>query len=402
MSFEDEFAQALRGAVALAPEPALHTLAAAAERRGRRRRNQRRALAVSGLAAVLVVAVSLTAVVGGGSHAAHPATEPVRPMTAEESIDLFTSLLPQGKSRVLYAGTPADGAPNGDRYQTNGTVLFDDGKGESLISYTVSRTELTPEAGAVCMDGFSEPQESCERTVATDGSALVVDKLKDRNSDTHREWRATWAAPDGRQVMIIEHNGQPATPNRESPPLDAEQLRALATAPAWARLFDALPARENAPKPPTPEPGPKAEELLTALVPLLPPGAVPSGQDGRNGPHLTVTYEGRTSMLSVSVTAPGERGIEDKKYAETEGSAGPLAVRERRPDGSTVVTNMFGNGKTAVNPVLHWAAAVYYADGRAIAIDEWNGENGYTFRPGTPALSLDQLKAIVTAPAWLR
>ncbi|WP_395296693.1 hypothetical protein ACF9IK_27030 [Kitasatospora hibisci] len=399
MSFEDEFAQALRGAVALAPEPALHTLAGAAERRGRRRRSQRRALAVGGLAAVLVVAVSLTTLVGG-SHAVHPATEPVRPMTAEESIDLFTSLLPPGKARVLAAGTPGEGATNGDRYQTGGTLLFDDGKGESLISYAVSRTELTPEAGAVCMDGFSEPQESCERTVATDGSALVVDKLKDRNSDSHREWRATWAAPDGRQVAITEHNGQPATPNRESPPLDAEQLRALVTAPAWERLFDALPARENAPKPLTPEPGPKAEELLAALVPLLPPGAVPSGQDGRNGPHLTVTYEGRTSMLSVCVTAPGVRGIEDKEYAETEGSGGPLAVRERRPDGSTVVTDMGGNGKTAVDPILRWSAAVHYADGRAVAIDEWNGENGYTFRPGTPALSLDQLKAIATAPAW--
>ncbi|MER6398927.1 hypothetical protein ABT263_23180 [Kitasatospora sp. NPDC001603] len=402
MSFEDEFAQALRGAVALAPEPGLHTLAAAAQRRGRRRRNQRRALAVSGLAAVLVVAVSLTAVVGGGSHAARPATEPVRPMTAEESVGLFTSLLPPGKSRVLFAATPAEAGPNGDRYQTGGTVLFDDGKGESMISYTVSRTELTPEAGAVCMDGFSEPQEACERAVDTDGSALVVDKLKDRNSDSHREWRATWAAPDGRRVTIIEHNGQPATPNRENPPLDAEQLRALVTAPAWARLFDALPARDIAPRPPTPEPGPKAEDLLAALVPLLPPGAVPSGQDGRNGPHLTVTYEGRTSMLSVSVTEPGERGVKDKEYAEAEGSAGPLAVRERRPDGSTVVTNMFGNGKTAVDPVLHWAAAVHYADGRAIEINEWNGENGYTFRPGNPALGVDQLKAIVTAPVWLR
>ncbi|MEU1425305.1 hypothetical protein [Kitasatospora sp. NPDC005751] len=209
--------------------------------------------------------------------------------------------------------------------------------------------------------------------------------------------------------MIIEHNGQPATPNRENPPLDADQPRALVTAAAWARLFDALPARDTAPKPPTPEPGPKAEDLLAPLVPLLPPGAVPSGQDGRDGAHLTVTYEGRTSMLSVSVTEPGGRGVKDngrgvkdKEYAETEGSAGPLAVRERRPDGATVVTDVFGNGKTAVDPVLHRAAAVYYADGRAIEINEWNGENGYTFRPGNPALGLDQLKAVVTAPAWLR
>ncbi|BFV59423.1 hypothetical protein KCMC57_up45270 [Kitasatospora sp. CMC57] len=46
---------------------------------------------------------------------------------------------------------------------------------------------------------------------------------------------------------------------------------------------------------------------------------------------------------------------------------------------------------------MHWAAAVHHPDGRSVEAYEWNGENGYTFRPGTPALSLDQLKAIVTA-----
>ncbi|MFD0346946.1 hypothetical protein ACFQ0M_14560 [Kitasatospora aburaviensis] len=104
------------------------------------------------------------------------------------------------------------------------------------------------------MDGFSMPQESCERTVAADGSALVVDKLKDRNSDDHREWRATWAAPDGRRVMIIEHNGQPATPNRQSPPLDAEQLRALVTAPAWGG--SSTPCRRGRTRPSRRRPSP--------------------------------------------------------------------------------------------------------------------------------------------------
>ncbi|MER6396846.1 hypothetical protein ABT263_12415 [Kitasatospora sp. NPDC001603] len=65
-----------------------------------------------------------------------------------------------------------------------------------------------------------------------------------------------------------------------------------------------------------------------------------------------------------------------------------------------MVVNRFGNGKTAVDPVLHRAAAVYYPDGRQVSLYEQNGENGYTARPGTPALSLDQLKAIVTDPVW--
>ncbi|MFJ6138420.1 hypothetical protein [Kitasatospora sp. NPDC092286] len=401
MSFEDDFALALRGAAALAPESALHTLAADAERRGRRRRNQRRAVLASGLAVAVLAAGSFAAFGGGiGADAARPAVEPVRPMTSEEVVELITSLLPQGKVRVTYAETPGVPGPTGDRYRTDGGLFYDDGKGESAMSYTVDRTELTPGAAAVCMDPFNGPQDSCERTIAPDGSALVIDKLRDPNNEGRREWRATWAAADGRRVQIIEHSEESVTPAREDPPLDADQLRALVTAPAWERLFDALPARDNPPGPPAPEPGPKAEELLATLVPLLPPGAVPSGHEGGSGPHLTVTYEGRTSMLAVSVTEPGRRGIEDKEYAESTGSAGPLAVRERRADGSTVVTNSFGNGKTAVDTVLHWSAAVYYPDGRKVEINEWNGENGYTARPGTPALSLEQLKVIATAPAW--
>ncbi|MFC9329721.1 hypothetical protein [Kitasatospora sp. NPDC057015] len=398
MSFEDDFAHALRGAATLAPDPALHALVADAERRGRRRRGRRRTLLVGGLAAAVLAAGSLSALVPAID--AGPARPAVESMTSEEVVELVTSLLPRGEIRFVNVGTPGTPGPTGDRYRTDAALYFDDGKGASVVSFTVDRTEMTPDAAAVCMDPFSTPQDSCERTVAADGSAVVIDRLRDRDNADAREWRATWAAADGRRVQIFEHNGEANRPNRETPPLDADQLRTLAAAPGWQRLFDALPARENPPKPATPEPGPKADEVLAKLVPLIPPGAVVSAQGAGRIAHLTVTYEGRTSMLAVSVTPAGARGIEDKEYAESAGSAGPLAVREGGPDASTVVTNRFGNGKTAVDPILHWTAAVYYADGLHIELNEWNGENDYTARPGTPALDLDQLKAIVTAPAW--
>ncbi|MBP0455428.1 hypothetical protein J5Y04_38800 [Kitasatospora sp. RG8] len=400
MPFEDDFAVALRAAADLAPDPAPYRLVADAERRARVRRSRRLAVVAGGLAVVVLAVGSFAAFGGVGADDARPATEPVRPMTSAEVVELVTSLLPQGKVRFENAGTPGVPGATGDRYRTDGGLYLDDGKGESIIHYTVDRTELTPDAAAVCMDPFSMPTDSCERTAGSDGSVLVIDKLRDRSEERLREWRATWAAADGRRVQVFEYNGQRENTNRENPPLDADQLRALVTAPAWERVFDALPARENPPKPPTPEPGPKAEELLAKLVPLLPQGAVPSGQDGKTGPHLLVTYEGRTSMLTLDVTQPGKRGQEDKEYAGSQGSAGPLAVREQRADGSLLVTNSFGNGKTATDPLLHWSAAVYYADGRKIEIFEQNGENGYTARPGQPALSLEQLKAIVTAPSW--
>ncbi|MEU6235065.1 hypothetical protein [Kitasatospora sp. NPDC047058] len=402
--FEGGFALALRGAAELAPEPVLHALAAGAERRGRRRRNQRRAVLAGGLAA-LVLATGSLAAFGGGVGAVLPADDPARQMSAEEAVQLTRGLLPPGSVRELYAETPGVPGPTGDKYRTRLALAFDDGKGESILIFTVDRTELTPDAAAVCLDPFNTPKDSCDRTAAPDGSVVVVDKLRDRSVESAREWRATWAAADGRRVEVIEYNGQSGQPDRENPPLDADQLRALVSAPAWDQVLDALPRRANPPKAsapasPSAEPTAPAAEVLARLVPLLPPGTTHSEVKGGGTANLSVTSEDRTSLLSVTVEAPGARGLQDKQYAESEGSAGSLAVRERMADGSTVVVNQFGNGKTATTPVLHWSAAVYYPDGRKVEIFEQNGENGYTARPGTPALSLEQLKAIVTAPSW--
>ncbi|MEV0535964.1 hypothetical protein [Kitasatospora sp. NPDC050463] len=403
-AFGDDFARALRGAAALAPAPALHALTAGAERRGRRWRNRRRALVAGGLA-VLILATGGFVVGAGGPDVAVPAA-PAVPMTAEEVVELASGLLPPGTVvRVMHSETPGVLGGTGGIYQTRGTLLFDDGSGASMISYTVDRTELTPDAGAVCIDPFGTPQDSCERTKAPDGSVLVIDKLRGRDNPAQREWRATWAAPDGRRIMIIEHNGQPSASNRENPPLDAEQLRTLVTAPAWQRVFDALPARANPPKPPSPSAPPAADrtpsaaELLARLALLFPPGVTQTAVEGGEGANALVTFEDRTSLLSVHVGPPGARGLEDRS-AVLSSPPTPLEVREQLADGTLVVVNRFGNGKSAVDPVLHWTAEVYYPDGRQVRLYEQNGENGYTARPGTPALSLDQLKAIVVDPAW--
>ncbi|MFD9598043.1 hypothetical protein ACFWA9_35525 [Kitasatospora sp. NPDC059973] len=239
---------------------------------------------------VLLLATGGFLVGAGGPHAALPAA-PVAPMTSEEVTRLVSGLLPPGSVEVSYAGTPGVAGGNGDVYRTDGTFLFDDGKGASMISCTVDRTELAPGAGAVCMDPFSTLQDSCERTDGPDGSVLVIDKFRDRTDPAQREWRATLAAPDGRRIRIIEHNGRPAAANREEPPLDAEQLRALVTSPAWQRVVDALPARANPPVPPGPsatptgDPTPSAADVLARLVPLLPPGTTQTAGAGPGPPR---------------------------------------------------------------------------------------------------------------------
>ncbi|MEU4116686.1 hypothetical protein AB0F71_19595 [Kitasatospora sp. NPDC028055] len=407
----DGFARALRGAAELAPEPVHHTLAAQAEQRGRRRRRNRRAALASGLAVLVLAGAGGFAAVRGGSFAAVGPAGPPGPalprMSAQELTALYTGLLPKGTVTDFTASSMGKIDP----HQTGSTLMFDDGAGASIVMFTVERTNLAPEAGAVCMDPFQTPQDSCDRKVRPDGSVLVIDKLRSEHTENGREWRVTWAAPDGRRVKFTEYNGQPARANRPNPPLDDAQLTALVTDPAWDRVFATLRPADGAPRPaavPTPAASaatpsatvPTGPDLLAKLVPLLPAGAEVKGQDPAHA-ALTVSFQGRTSLLMVSAEPPSQRGRDE--LAGMDGNPPtPLEVREKRPDGTVVVTNRFGNGKTATDPVLHWVAAVHYPDGSQVQISEGNGENAYTYRPGDPALDTDRLKALVTDPVWRR
>ncbi|MGW2250791.1 hypothetical protein ACWCXH_11380 [Kitasatospora sp. NPDC001660] len=401
--FEDGFARALRGAAELAPEPVQHTLAVVAEQRGRRWRRRRRTVIASGLAVLVLAGAGGFAAVDRGTFGAVGPADPapnLPAMSSRELVTLLTGLLPKGTVTELNANGP--GKISG--HQAGAVLLFDDGAGASIVEFSAERTNLRPDAGAVCTDPFQTPQDSCDRTVRPDGSVLVIDKLRSTTTKGGREWRATLALPDGRRVGFTEYNGQPATANRPSPPLVDAQLTDLVTSPVWDRVFASLAPVKGAPKPgdaPAPAPstsGPSNAELVAKVIPLLPAGANVESQDPGHA-VLTVTFEGRTSMLMVGAEPPSQRGRDELRTMDGDLPT-PLETREKRPDGTLVVTNRFGNGKTATNPVLHWTAAVHSPDGSQVRISEWNGENAYTFRPGDPALDVDHLKAIVTAPAW--
>ncbi|MFD7450688.1 hypothetical protein [Kitasatospora sp. NPDC059827] len=402
----DGFARALRGAAELAPEPVHHALAAQAEQRGRRRRRNRRAVLASCLAVLVLAGAGAFAAVRGGTSGPVGPVGPPGPalptMSDQELSALYTELLPKG-TVTGFTGRSRGAA---DPHQTGTTLLFDDGAGASIVMFSAQRTDFKPEVSAVCMDPTVMPQDSCDRTVRPDGSVLVIDKLRSLHPENGREWRVTWAAPDGRRIEFIEYNGQPATANRPNPPLDAAQLTALVTSPAWDRIFATLRPADGTPGPAaglTPAPTattPAGPGLLAKLVPLLPAGAEVQSQDPEHG-ALIVALEGRTSRLVVSADPPSQRGRDELAGMDGELPT-PLEVREKRPDGTVVVTNRFGDGKTATDPVLHWLAAVHYPDGSQVQISEGNGENSYTYRPGDPALDTDRLKAIVTDPAWHR
>ncbi|MFB7376141.1 hypothetical protein ACFC26_01765 [Kitasatospora purpeofusca] len=407
--FEERFARELRGAATLAPDERLFALAAGAERLGRRRRNRRRA-AVAGGAALAVLAVgSVGAFTGGpGPGLLGPAGE--SPMTGDDVVRLVVGLLPPGAVSDVTASIPGKPHASADPQLAMGLFSYDDGKGVSSIHYFVERGAQPPERAAVCNPPVA-PEDSCDRSVRPDGSVLLIEKSSDPKFAGQRTLRGVYATPDGTVISLVEFNGSQANPTRELPPLDAAQLAAVVTAPGWGKVVAAIPANPNAPKPsaPTappspgaasPVPGDSLPELAAVLAGLLPTGAKEVGRDAENG-AVTVEYEGRTSRLTIHVEPAGARGIEFKKGAE-ENTPTPLEVRQKLPDGTLVVMNQFGNGKSAVDPLLHWVAWVYYPDGRNILISEGNGEDELSPRPGQPALSVEQLRAMVTAPDWRR
>ncbi|MFB8169543.1 hypothetical protein ACFC60_16510 [Kitasatospora purpeofusca] len=407
--FEERFARELRGAATLAPDERLFALAAGAERLGRRRRNRRRA-AVAGGAALAVLAVgSVGAFTGGpGPGLLGPAGE--SPMTGDDVVRLVVGLLPPGAVSDVTASIPGKPHASADPQLAMGLFSYDDGKGVSSIHYFVERGAQPPERAAVCNPPVA-PEDSCDRSVRPDGSVLLIEKSSDPKFAGQRTLRGVYATPDGTVISLVEFNGSQANPTRELPPLDAAQLAAVVTAPGWGKVVAAIPANPNALKPsaPTappspgaasPVPGDSLPELAAVLAGLLPTGAKEVGRDAENG-AVTVEYEGRTSRLTIHVEPAGARGIEFKKGAE-ENTPTPLEVRQKLPDGTLVVMNQFGNGKSAVDPLLHWVAWVYYPDGRNILISEGNGEDELSPRPGQPALSVEQLRAMVTAPDWRR
>ncbi|MFJ8429820.1 hypothetical protein ACIQ9P_00820 [Kitasatospora sp. NPDC094019] len=450
-SFEDEFAGMLRGAAMSAPADGLFGLAAGAERVGRRRRNRRRAVLAAGLVAAMVVAGSVGVLTGEpGQDVFGPAGGPVRPMTEDEVVRLVTGLLPPGSVKKITAEAPGSDHPSRGPNRTLGVLSYDDGAGATTVAYFVERGTQPPEQAVVCVDPSMGPKEYCDRTVRSDGSVLMVDKSRDGASSDTRIWRGVYATPDGTVITIVEYNGEQTNPTREFPALDERQLAAMATAPVWGKVVAEIRPNPNAPKDggpkregtaesapasspptpastspapvptapvptapvptapvspltpspyiPTPAPGESLPELAAVLARVLPAGAQEVGRDEAGG-AVTVGYEGRTSRVSVRVEPAGQGGILTKKTAE-EGTPTPLEVRQTLPDGTFVVMNRFGNGKGAVDPVLHWVARVYYPDGRNVVISEGNGEDDRTYRPGEPALSVEQLKAMVLAPDW--
>ncbi|MFC8449411.1 hypothetical protein [Kitasatospora sp. NPDC057223] len=406
MPFEDEFPLALRNAAELAPDPATVVLAAGAVRRARRRRTRG---VLAGVAAVLAVATAGALLLpgSGSGRALGPSggRATAGGVSGPEMVALLTALLPPGG--ISDAGGTGTSDAGGPGARPGAHLTFDDGRGAAMISLIIQRV-AGPDA-AQCMDSFDTPTESCERTWLPDGSAVVIDRMNARTAGRPKEWRAVYATPGGKQVLLSSYNavtgGPPLT--RPDPPLSAEQLTAVVTSPSWDAVFAALPAASASDVSPVPSPGatptvaplPDPAEILATATPLLPPGAVagpPQTQESAGRAHLQVTFEGRTSMLLVSVQPASEENRRAKELLE-QGAEPDLT---RLPDGSGVSVRDSSATRGGGGSQTQWSVEAFHPDGRRIQVSEWNGLTGYEFNPGTPALTVEQLTAIAAGRSW--
>ncbi|MFJ9692503.1 hypothetical protein [Kitasatospora sp. NPDC101183] len=405
------FTRLLHEAADLAPAPPAADLAEAARRRHRRHRRRQGAALLGGCAAVVALAVLAGPLLPGGGGRATVAG-PVAgewPAHLEDRFmsDTLIALLPPGTVGSSWAQGPNDGPERSTPPAAH--VVFDDGKGAGMVNLTVGRAALPitdTTRGTQCADAVERPVEGCERTVLPDGGIVVIDKLAPVEPMKVREWRITYTGPDGRQVSLWEVNstvyGPPLT--RAAPPLSSEQLTVIATSKAWDPVFAGGRTSTVAPAPVAAAEF-RPDEIVTTAVAMLPPETrsdpgAPQHTPGKG--HLTVEREGRTSMLAVTVTPRPLDSAEVAAAAQSfRRSVSPAALTQL-PDGTLVQLHTMGASKSDTGPTLRWLVDALHPDGTRVMVSEWNGKDDTETLPGTPALTVDQLKAIATFAAWRR
>ncbi|MFI9275710.1 hypothetical protein ACIGXM_34145 [Kitasatospora sp. NPDC052896] len=158
----------------------------------------------------------------------------------------------------------------------------------------------------------------------------------------------------------------------------------------------------------TAAPGPQS--VLATLLPLLPPGRT-SDQNGLDhvtgpGPAAKLVFDdGRGATLlqlstaTVGLPLGGDAAgtqCQDPFMVPTE-----VCTRTVRADGSILVIDK--SAPTPANPVKNWSAVYTGTDGRQVQLDEYNSRTGTPPVTGAdPALSAEQLTAVVTSRSWDR
>ncbi|WP_404958019.1 hypothetical protein [Streptomyces sp. 147326] len=107
----------------------------------------------------------------------------------------------------------------------HGYIVFDDGKGKSLVSLSVSRSE-----GVSGFPGLNQPP-------LPDGTLVNVGQGPAEKGKGVIEWKVDTLRTDGLRVVVAAYNtaNQSGTATRDQPALTLDQLKEIALAPGWNR-----------------------------------------------------------------------------------------------------------------------------------------------------------------------
>ncbi|MFD5921496.1 hypothetical protein ACFVYP_37800 [Kitasatospora sp. NPDC058201] len=299
---------------------------------------------------------------------------PARAYSVPEAIAVLRTLLPAGK--VTGTGDAA------------GPLLFDDGKGGSVLSLSLDRygegDARRTENG--CPDRKAMRFDACTSTALPGGGSLTVFQgyeYPDNRAETKR-WFARLVGQDGRMVQLTEWNApaaKGAPVSRPAPPLTPEQLTAVVTGKSWDRIVAGIPLPAPVKPRDTEEYG--KDEILAITAGLLPAGLKQAETGGQPGFADFVVDDGKgKSLVQVNV----QDGSHDNAVEQLFGNA------ERLPDGTRVTVLKQGG---------MWTVDTLHADGLRVVISAFNSAGLRTpATRATPALTVEQLKAVATAPQW--
>ncbi|WNI23662.1 hypothetical protein [Streptomyces sp. ITFR-16] len=382
--------------------------------RGRRGLRRRRIAAVTGSVAALAVVgfgASYTAgAFGGGSGhdsagvAAQPKARKGGPSTesasvkgpqlsAQRVIGTLEGLLPKGKV------SERQGRGTADRLGPLAQLVFDDGGGKAAIAVSVGAIDpkgTEAEQQLECPDKTFIPYDSCRNETLADGSRLMVLRgyeYPDKRVDTKR-WQAFLVTADGYTVDASEWNApseKDAAVSRAEPPLSVGQLKGLVTSAKWRPVMNAL---EKAAPEPVRQPAAQGQDgkaILKKLRLLLPPSVSAVSGHGDDGYAYVVVNDGKGASLVQINVQPHMSDVAGELFG---------SGAEVLPDGTKVVTQQ-GPGEKGGAGVVMWTADTIRKDGLRVVVSEFNsGSQNAKATRETPALTMQQLKAIAMSGKW--
>ncbi|WP_037608371.1 hypothetical protein [Streptacidiphilus rugosus] len=411
MPFEEEVAQTLRDTGEQFSHGNITELVSAGFADGRKRRRRRNAAVAGGSAALALIAVggALTpallksdpAAQGHTQAAASSSHAPVGDaQRSKQMLAALEGLLPQGKITQAQ-GRWSMGAGGRTDIAPLAALVYDEGRGASQIEVSLAKASPSQITLPSCPNNPTYvPNDVCHVTRLPGGAWLWVDQgyeYPSKGTGT-KAWAGTLTRADGSQVSVYEWNaaaekGSPVT--RATPPLSADQMKAVVQSPVWDPLLKAMPAPKAWPKSGGTSTSPTGAAIFKVLDSLLPHGVTGINKNGQDGYAEEQLKDGHHGVGLIGVNVQQWNPVSDKAtLADLYAGATVL------PDGTKVAVHQTG-GEKGGSGVVEWIVDVLHPNGLRVAAMEFNeARQGENADRTLPVLSLVQLKALVTSPEW--